>query len=163
MKPQQSMRPRTHLSRCRARLADLPATQFEHRAKSPASLSPIVADGRVTEPRNAYISYEPARGKVRNPPLSDIPRVRFLPECAPGVAVDSSNLAFRAILLSKLLFYRMVRWRIGKAASTNLLHTDKMHARPMPSWAFPRAYLKRPVGGGPGQRVAWNHASSPSA
>lgn len=33
----------------------------------------------------------------------------------------------------------------------------------MPNWAFPRAYLKRPVVGGPAQRVAWNHASSPSA
>ena len=49
------------------------------------------------------------------------------------------------------------------AVSTNLLHTGSMQARPMPTWAFPRTYLKRSNVGNAGQRVAWTRPSSPSA
>lgn len=49
------------------------------------------------------------------------------------------------------------------AASTDTLDLGLMQARPMPSWAFPRVYLKRPEGEAGQRRVAWNRATSASA
>ena len=44
----------------------------------------------------------------------------------------------------------------------NPTSSDTMQARPMPSWAFPRAYIRRPEGSPSEHRVAWNRPSSPA-